>query len=132
MYLLDTNIISQLIRQPDGPVAQRLRREAPEQLLTSVIVQAELRFGYTKSGVLRQKVAVEAVLQQLRIEDWCQPADVAYAQLRTVLEKAGSPIGQNDMLIAAHALTLGKVLVTDNAREFSRVAGLKVENWLRS
>jgi tRNA(fMet)-specific endonuclease VapC len=112
MYLLDTNIISQLIRQPDGPVAQRLRREAPEQLLTSVIVQA--------------------VLQQLRIEDWCQPADVAYAQLRTVLEKAGSPIGQNDMLIAAHALTLGKVLVTDNAREFSRVAGLKVENWLRS
>lgn len=132
MYLLDTNILSHSIRQPTGQVAQCLRKQAQDQLLTSIIVQAELRFGYTKSGLPRHREAVEAILQQLRVEDWCRPADVAYAKLRTELEKMGSPIGQNDMLIAAHALTLDAVLVTDNIREFSRVPELKVENWLRA
>jgi tRNA(fMet)-specific endonuclease VapC len=130
-YLLDTNIISHAMRYPDGPAALRLETAAEDTLLTSILVQAELRFGYIKSGVARHRVAVEALLAQLHVEDWSQPADVVYAELRTTLQRAGTLIGQMDMLIAAHALALNAVIVTNNEREFSRVPGLKVENWLR-
>lgn len=129
-YLLDTNVISNVMRQPLGTAANRMRGCRSGELLTSVLVQAEVRFGYTKSGVLRHKIAAEAILQHLRVEDWCAPADVAYAALRSELEKTGSSMGQIDMLIAAHALVLDAIVVTDD-RAFSRVPGLKVENWLR-
>jgi tRNA(fMet)-specific endonuclease VapC len=129
-YLLDTNIISGVMRQPTGIVATRMRNVSSGELITSVMVQAEIRFGYTKSGILRHKIAAEAILQHLRVEDWCSPADVAYASLRSELEKVGSTMGQIDMLIAAHALVLDAVVVTDD-RAFSRVPGLKIENWLR-
>ncbi|MGA1803751.1 PIN domain-containing protein [Rhizobium sp. HT1-10] len=128
-YLIDTNIISNVMRQPTGKAADRMRVFQSGQLSTSVLVQAEVRFGYTKSGVLRQKIAAEAILQHLRVEDWSTPADLAYAALRSELEKAGIGMGQIDMLIAAHALVLDAVVVTDD-RAFSRVPGLKVENWL--
>jgi len=128
-YLIDTNIISNVMRQPNGKAADRMRVFQSGQLSTSVLVQAEVRFGYTKSGVLRQKIAAEAILQHLRVEDWSTPADLAYAALRSELEKAGIGMGQIDMLIAAHALVLDAVVVTDD-RAFSRVPGLKVENWL--
>ena len=128
-YLLDTNIISNAMRQPLGKAADRMRPFLSGELSTSVVVQAEVRFGYTKSGVLRQKVAAEAILQHLRVEDWCAPADLAYASIRSELEKIGSSMGQMDMLIAAHALVLDAVVVTDD-RAFLRVSGLKVENWL--
>ena len=128
-YLLDTNIISNVMRQPLGNAANRMRGFRSGDLLTSVLVQAEVRFGYTKSGVVRQKIAAEAILQHLRVEDWCAPADLAYAALRSDLEAVGSSMGQIDMLIAAHALVLDAVVVTDD-RAFLRVAGLKVENWL--
>lgn len=128
-YLIDTNIISNVMRQPTGKAADRMRVFQSGQLSTSVLVQAEVRFGYTKSGVLRQKIAAEAILQHLRVEDWSTPADLAYAALRSELEKAGIGMGQIDMLIAAHALVLDAVVVTDD-RAFSRVSGLKVENWL--
>jgi tRNA(fMet)-specific endonuclease VapC len=130
MYLLDTNIISNAIREPTGNAAGRMRAFASGELLTSVLVQAEVRFGYTKSGVLRQKLAAEAILQHLRVEDWCAPADLAYATVRSELEKVGSKMGQIDMLIAAHALVLDAIVVTDD-RAFPRVPGLKIENWLR-
>ena len=128
-YLIDTNIISNVMRQPNGKAADRMRVFQSGQLSTSVLVQAEVRFGYTKSGVLRQKIAAEAILQHLGVEDWSTPADLAYAALRSELEKAGIGMGQIDMLIAAHALVLDAVVVTDD-RAFSRVPGLKVENWL--
>lgn len=128
-YLIDTNVISNVMRQPTGKAADRMRVFQSGQLSTSVLVQAEVRFGYTKSGVLRQKIAAEAILQHLRVEDWSTPADLAYAALRSELEKAGIGMGQIDMLIAAHALVLDAVVVTDD-RAFSRVPGLKVENWL--
>ena len=128
-YLIDTNIISNVMRQPTGKAADRMRVFQSGQLSTSVLVQAEVRFGYTKSGVLRQKIAAEAILQHLRVEDWFTPADLAYAALRSELEKSGIGMGQIDMLIAAHALVLDAVVVTDD-RAFSRVPGLKVENWL--
>lgn len=129
-YLLDTNIISNVIRQPIGHAANRMRTFGSGQLLTSILVQAEVRFGYMKSGAMRQRIAAEAILQHLRVEDWCGPADLAYAGLRSELERQGIGMGQIDMLIAAHALALDAVVVTDD-KAFSQVPGLKIENWLR-
>ncbi len=130
-YLYDTNIISNLIRSPDGKVGQRTEMLAVGDLGTSIVVAAELRFGYRNRGSKRLEVLVEQVLADFEIAPWASPADLHYAEIRSILQKQGQPIGQMDMLIAAHALALDAVVVTDNEREFSRVPGLKVENWLR-
>ncbi|HZK92020.1 MAG TPA: type II toxin-antitoxin system VapC family toxin [Stellaceae bacterium] len=130
-YLLDTNAVSDLVRNPGGPIAERIARIGVTLVCTSVVVAAELHFGATKRGsrqLLRQLEAVLAGLDILALET---PSDRVYGQLRTDLERRGRPIGSNDMLIAAHALTLGCTLVTANEREFSRIEGLKIENWLR-
>lgn len=129
-YLLDTNIISALCRYPEGGVAERVGRLAVGELGTSLIVAAELRFGYVKAASARLERLVEETLASFEIAPWESPADVAYAELRTRLEREGRRIGQNDMLIAAHAIALEVVLVTHDMREFSRVPGLKVEDWL--
>ena len=100
-------------------------------MCTSIIVAAELRYGAAKKQSPRLTAQLQAVLGALEILPLQEPADVAYGELRTRLEKAGRPIGGNDMLIAAHALTLGYVLVTDNEKEFARVKDLRRENWLR-
>lgn len=131
-YLLDTNIISDLMKQPQGVVADRIRNAGETNIATSIIVIAELRFGIHKRGSVRLAKQLEAILTELKVEDFRPDADRQYGQLRTELERSGQPVGQNDMLIAAHALALDAVLVTDNTREFSRIAGLKVENWLRA
>jgi tRNA(fMet)-specific endonuclease VapC len=130
-YLLDTNIISDFIKDPKGPVANRIRRVGIEAIFTSVIVAAELRFGAVKNGSLKLERRVEEALQALLVEPFEPPADTTYAALRSKLEKRGRPIGGNDLFIAAHALTLGCTLVTANEREFVRIEGLKCENWLR-
>jgi tRNA(fMet)-specific endonuclease VapC len=130
-YLLDTNIVSDLIRNPQGPVAQHIRRVGETQICTSIIVAAELRYGATKKGSLRLTAQLEAVLGALDILPFETPADAAYGLIRTQLEQAGRPIGGNDLLIAAQAIALGYTLVTDNEGEFARVDGLPRENWLR-
>lgn len=131
-YLLDTNIISNLIKYPDRVVAHRIARTNPSELWTSIIVSAELKFGYTKIASPRLQRLVEGVLASLTVASWQSPADRVYARLRTDLEERGKLIGQNDMLIAAHALALDAILVSDNEREFSRVSGLRIENWMRT
>jgi len=131
-YLLDTNIVSALVRDPRGAVTKRLRRAGEENLLTSIIVAAELRYGALKRGSPRLLAQLEAVLGVLNVAPFDGPADVAYAQIRVQLEKGGIPIGGNDMLIAAQALSLECTLVSDNLREFERIRGLKVENWIRA
>lgn len=98
--------------------------------MTSTIVAAELRYGCEKSGSSRLQAAVESVLSELDILPFDEPASHAYGTLRAALEAKGLPIGGNDMLIAAQALALDAVLVTANTREFSRVDGLTIENWL--
>jgi tRNA(fMet)-specific endonuclease VapC len=98
---------------------------------TSIIVAAELRFGAAKLGSARLTERLEAVLAVLEIVPFEAPADAVYGRIRAQLEQAGTPIGGNDLLIAAHAITLGDTVVTDNEREFGRVEGLRVENWLR-
>lgn len=130
-YLLDTNILSDLVRNPQGQIAQQIARVGEGAVCTSIIVAAELRFGAAKRRSERLTAQLETILAALDVQAFDTPADVAYGQLRAQLEAAGLPIGGNDMLIAAHALSTGSIIVTDNQREFERVADLKIENWLR-
>ncbi|QCI97000.1 type II toxin-antitoxin system VapC family toxin [Agrobacterium larrymoorei] len=131
-YLLDTNAISHVIDFPRGSVAQRIRTEAVTgTLVTSVIVVAELRYGYTKISSRRLRDAYETFFESLPIENWEAPFDHVYADIRDQLTKKGRSIGAMDMLIAAHALATDAVVVTANIKHFSEVPGLKVENWLR-
>lgn len=130
-YLLDTNTLSDLMRRPGGVVAQRIADVGAGNVATSVIVIAEIRFGIAKKAASRLAAQLDTVLTRLSVLDFSAPADEAYARVRASLEQRGMPIGAMDMLIAAHALALGDTLVTANEREFSRIEGLKVENWLR-
>ncbi len=130
-YLLDTNIVSDLVRNPGGRVTRHIRELGKSQICTSIIVAAELRYGAEKKGSPRLTAQLETVLGALDVLPFEAPADVAYGRLRTSLEQAGRPIGGNDMLIAAQAVALGHVIVSDNEREFARIGGLKCENWLR-
>lgn len=130
-YLLDTNILSDLIKNPQGTVAQKIIAIGDDKICTSIIVASEINFGVEKRQSKKLSQQVDAILSAIEILPYQTPADTHYAKLRVSLEKAGTPIGPNDMLIAAHALSLGLTLVTANEREFLRVDGLKVENWLR-
>jgi tRNA(fMet)-specific endonuclease VapC len=131
-FLLDTNIVSDLVRNPRGPAARQVAKAGESDVCTSVIVAAELRYGATKKNSPRLSTQLDAVLGALNVLSFEPPADVVYGELRTRLERAGTTIGGNDLLIAAQALALGCVLVTDNEREFARVPKLTIENWLRS
>jgi tRNA(fMet)-specific endonuclease VapC len=130
-YLLDTNVVSDLVRRPQGPVAERIRRTGEASVCTSILVAAELRFGAEKKGSARLIAQVEAVLGVFDVLPLEAPADAVYGTLRVRLERMGQPIGGNDLLIAAQTVALGYTLVTDNEREFTRIAELPVENWLR-
>jgi len=131
MYLLDTNILSVLVRDPRTPaLLSHIARVGDENICTSVIVAAELRYGAVKKGSERLQERVDQILGALPVIDFTDKMSRTYAAIRTGLEATGQPIGGNDLLIAAQALFLGSVLVTDNEREFRRVEGLCVENWL--
>lgn len=130
-YLLDTNIISDLVRNPGGRVAQRIRDIGEGKVCTSIIVEAELRFGAAKKGSARLAAQLEKILEFLDVLPIDAPADVVYGQLRARLEDSGDSIGGNDLLIAAQAVALGYTLVTDNEPEFQRIDELLSENWLR-
>ncbi|HXY11745.1 MAG TPA: type II toxin-antitoxin system VapC family toxin [Terriglobales bacterium] len=130
-YLLDTNVVSDLVRNPQGKVAERIRKLGEARVCTSIIVAAELRYGAAKKGSPRLMSQLDAVLAVLEVLPFEAPADAQYGALRSLLERAGKPIGANDLLIAAQALVLGHTIVTDNEREFAGVRGLRLENWLR-
>src|SRR5690349_20757024 len=130
-YLLDANIVSDLVRNPAGRAADRVRTVGSARVCTSIIVSAELHYGASKKASPRLTAQLAAVLGALDILPLEPPADVVYGRLRASLEVKGRTIGANDLLIAAHALALGYTLVTDNEREFSRIDGLNCENWLR-
>lgn len=130
-YLLDTNIVSDAIRNPDGHVARQIEKNADKGLAMSIITAAELRFGAAKKGSARLLSRVEDLIRVIPPLPLAVPADSEYAEIRARLEAEGKPIGPNDLLIAAHALSLGMTLVTDNVREFERVGGLWLENWLQ-
>ena len=129
VYLLDTNVVSDLIRHPRGVIARRVSLEGEDTVCTSIIVASELRFGARKRNSEQLTRQLELVLSALQIMPFESPADQHYAKLRVYLGERGIPIGPNDMLIAAQTLALDCTVVTRNVREFSRVPGLKVDNW---
>lgn len=129
-YMLDTNIVSDLMRNPAGKVADHIAKVGEDNLCLSIVTAAELRFGAAKSGSSRLLARVEAVLARVPVLPLDVPADAGYGGIRAELEAAGQSVGPNDLLIAAQACALGATVVTANVDEFSRIRGLNVENWI--
>lgn len=128
---LDTNIVSDLVRNPQGQAAEQVRSVGEAQVCASIIVAAELRNAAAKRGSPRLARQLEAVLDVIEVPPLGPPADTAYGEIRTRLEETGRPIGGNDLLIASQAVVLGYTIVTDDETEFARIEGLRYENWLR-
>jgi tRNA(fMet)-specific endonuclease VapC len=132
LYLLDTNIVSELVRNPFGMIRQRVDHVGSGNVFTSIIVAGELHFGLAKKTSPALRVRVLTAFEFIPV--WVLPPNTHeyYGPLRADLEQRGLPISANDMWIAAHALAEDAVLVSNNIREFSRVPGLKVENWMQA
>lgn len=132
-WLLDSNVRIHYLKNTSSPIADRLRRSAPSDILTCAIVRAELLLGALKYGNTEKRWAIVvetlAPYASLPFDD---PAAEHYARIRHGLEKAGTVIGPHDMLIAAICMARGCTLVTSNTREFARIPGLVIEDWLRS
>ena len=130
-YLLDTNILSNLIREPHGIIARRIAQVGELDVCTSIIVAAELRYGVAKKQSKRLSASLDAILEALEVLPLETPFDEMYGAIRAKLERKGEFVGPSDLIVAAQALSLGLILVTDNVREFSRVEDLTIQNWLR-
>jgi tRNA(fMet)-specific endonuclease VapC len=129
-FLLDTNILSHLVRRPDD-LKRQIALVGEDAVCTSIVVAAELRFGALKKKSAALSARVDQLLDALEVMPLEDGVDRVYAAIRARLEASGRPIGGNDYLIAAQALTADCTLVTDNVQEFRRVPNLSVENWLR-
>lgn len=129
-YLLDTNVLSDLVRNPGGRAARRLAVVGEPAVCTSIVVACELRYGVAKKDSPQLTERVDELLSSLEILPLDKDADRRYAEIRSHLDRAGTPIGPNDLLIAAHARSLDLIVVTANVEEFARVPGLAAENWL--
>lgn len=131
-YMLDTNICIYIIKQKPSRVLKRFKEYSPGDILISSISLAELRYGAEKSLHVKQNLdALSGFIIPLEIVPFDERAADEYGKVRTQLEKAGQPIGSMDMLIGAHALSLGVMIVTNNTKEFRRIKSLKVENWTK-
>ena len=131
-YLLDTNTLSDFIKHPTGKIFSKIQEVGEEKICTSIIVACELQFGAEKKNSVRLKQRIALVFGLIPILPLMPNMEKDYAKIRTYLERQGTPIGGNDLLIATHGLSLGLTVVTANIREFSRIPNLKVENWLSS
>lgn len=132
-YLLDTNVCVDYLTGRFPEVARRMKRLKPDEICLSSIVIAELRYGADKSAKSkRNHELLNTLTDEMPARDFDRASASMYGKVRSALEEKGRAIGPNDMLIAAHALSLELVLVTDNVNEFKRVKGLKVENWRTS
>ncbi|TPK83529.1 type II toxin-antitoxin system VapC family toxin [Mesorhizobium sp. B2-4-12] len=129
-FMLDTNIISDMIRNPAGKAASTVLRVGDSAVCTSIVVASELRYGCARKGSAKLLKKVEELLAEIPVLPLDVPVDADYGSIRAELEGLGQPIGHNDLFIAAHACALGITLVTANTGEFTRISGLKVENWL--
>lgn len=129
-WMLDTNILSALIKNPRGALVERIAASGRDSLCTSVVVACELRFGALRKGSALLQARVDELLSNLNVLALDSDADRHYADIRFKLETQGTPIGNHDLFIAAHARSRELTLVTHNLREFQRVPGLLVEDWL--
>jgi len=127
--MLDTNMVSEVLNHPHGAAAVRIGREL-SAVSISIVVACELRFGAAKKGSARLASRVNTLLDLIEVEPLAPPVDVVYGELRARLEREGRPMDANDLLIAAHAMALGRDLITRDTA-FSRVAGLNIEDWSR-
>lgn len=130
VYMLDTNIISEALRNPFGRLTERVSSFRLGAIATSAVVASEMRYGARKKGSIKLTERVEIVLGRIEVLPYDDNASRHFAEIRADLEKRGQPIGWGDYFIAAHARSLDLTLVTDNIRAFSRVDGLKLENWI--
>lgn len=132
-YLLDTNTVSYLLREQSPALSSGWLNTAAEEMAVSVVTEGELRFGVQRLGAGRRADALAQRLDRFLTSITTLPlppeAGTHYAAVRAHLESRGTPIGGNDLWIAAHALAGDLILVTNNLREFQRVPGLKVEDW---
>ena len=131
-FMLDTNICIYAIKHRPPQVLAALRQHEAAGLGVSSITVAELEFGAAKSGSARNQAALQQFLEPLEVADFDRAAAAAYGRLRAQLESAGTPVGPLDTQIAAQALALGVTLVSNNLREFARVPGLRVVNWVEA
>ncbi|MDP2005504.1 MAG: type II toxin-antitoxin system VapC family toxin [Rubrivivax sp.] len=129
-YLLDTSICIYIINEQPAQVLQRLIQAGRESLAISSITVAELAFGVAKSTRADSRVKLENFLSKFPILDWGQDAAWVYGNVRKTLEAKGQRIGERDLLLACQALSLDITMVTNNTREFERIEGLKLENWV--
>jgi tRNA(fMet)-specific endonuclease VapC len=128
LLMLDTDIASYIVRRRPEPLAQRFEKHA-DALCVSVITAAELRFGVEKTKSARLAELVENFLERLSVLDWTNAVSPHYARVRAALERIGRPIGNMDLMIAAHAVSEGATVVTNNVRHFADVPGLKIQEW---
>ena len=130
-YMLDTNICIYVIKHKPITVFQKLQNINPEDVCISSVTYAELVHGVEKSAAVeKNRLALSMLLANMEILDFDVDAADCYGKIRAALEKKGTPIGTLDMMIAAHAQSLGYTVVTNNVKEFSRVSALKIENWV--
>ena len=130
-YMLDTNICIYVIKHKPVTVFQKLQNINPEDVCISSVTYAELVHGVEKSAAVeKNRLALSMLLANMEILDFDVDAADCYGKIRAALEKKGTPIGPLDMMIAAHAQSLGYTVVTNNVKEFSRVSALKIENWV--
>jgi tRNA(fMet)-specific endonuclease VapC len=127
--MLDTDTVSFALRG-EGNVAARIVEHVPSQLCISAITLSELRFGADKRGSRKLHRLIDSFTNAVEVAAFDAAAATAFGRLATLLRARGTPIGDFDTLIAAHALALGITLVTNNGKHFMRVAGLKTESWL--
>lgn len=130
MWMLDTDTCSYILRQHSEQVLERLDAVARDQVALSSVVCAELRYGAARVKSKKLAALIERWLALFTIESWDDDASKTYARIRAVIEAKGRPIGNLDLLIAAHALSRGATLVTNNTKHFSQVPGLRIVNWL--
>jgi tRNA(fMet)-specific endonuclease VapC len=130
MYLLDTNICIYIINKQPAQVLQRLIGVGRESLAISAVTVAELAFGIAKSTRAESRSRLENFLSKFPILDWDEDAAWIYGDVRKALEAKGQRIGERDLLLACQALALDATMVTNNTREFERIEGLKLENWV--
>jgi tRNA(fMet)-specific endonuclease VapC len=131
-WMLDTCTLIHLIREQDMQLIEKFRSWRADEILVSSITVAEMEYGAAKSARPEQnRDALYQFLSPLTLVPFDPKAAGEYGLIRASLEKAGKPIGAMDMLIAAHAKSLGAIIVTDNTKEFQRIQGLSIENWIR-
>lgn len=131
LYMLDTDTCAFVLRRTSDALLHRLQAVPIQHQVMSVVTYAELLYGVQLSSKKKaNQAAVDALARHLAVLEWPQEAAMHYAEIRTDLKRKGSMIGSNDLLIAAHARSLGAIVVTNNTKDFARVKGLKIENWV--